>query len=63
MVAQDAAPVGVADALPGRAVAVAVLAARVRRALVAELPAPAWTAPATIQGDNNVVLEEPHITY
>lgn len=44
LIAEYAAPVGVADALPARAVAVAVLAARVRRALVAQLAAP--TVPA-----------------
>lgn len=44
LVAEYAAPVGVADALPARAVAVAVLAARVGRALVAQVAAP--TVPA-----------------
>lgn len=41
LVAQYAAPVGVADALPARAVAVAVLAAGIRHALVAQFAAPA----------------------
>lgn len=41
LVAQYPAPVRVADALPARAVAVAVLAAGIRHALVAELAAPA----------------------
>lgn len=43
LVAEYSAPVGVAYALPGRAVAVAVLAARVRGALVAQLALPAVT--------------------
>lgn len=41
LVAQYTAPVGVADALPAGAVAVAVLAAWIRHALVAQLAAPA----------------------
>jgi len=44
LVAQDAAPVGVADALPARTVAVAVLAAGIRHALVAQLAAPTMPA-------------------
>lgn len=40
LVAQYAAPIGVADALPARAVAVAVLAARIGHALVAQVAAP-----------------------
>lgn len=44
LVAEDASPVRVADALPARTVAVAVLATRVGGALVAELTAP--TVPA-----------------
>lgn len=44
LVAEDAAPVGVADALPARAVTVAVLAARIGGALVAEIAAPAVPA-------------------
>lgn len=40
LVAEYAAPVGVADALPAGTVAVAVLAAGIRHALVAELAAP-----------------------
>lgn len=43
LVAQYSTPVGVAYALPARAVAVAVLAARIGRALVAQLAAPAVT--------------------
>lgn len=56
LVAEDAAPVGVADALPARAVAVAVLAARVRGALVAEIAAPAMTALA-LAGDVAVAVD------
>lgn len=44
LVAEDAAPIGVADALPTRAVAVAVFAAWIGGALVAELAPPAVTA-------------------
>lgn len=44
LVAEDAAPVRVADALPAGTVAVAVLAARVRRALVAKFTPPAVSA-------------------
>lgn len=47
LVAEDAAPVGVADALPGRSVAIAVLATRVGFALVAEVAPPARSAPAS----------------
>lgn len=48
LVAEDTAPVGVADALPARAVAVAVLAARIGRALVAQVAAPAVSALALV---------------
>lgn len=48
LVAEDAAPVGVTDALPARAVAVAVLAARVGRALVAQVATPAVPALALV---------------
>jgi len=41
LVAQYAAPVGVADALPARAIAIAVLAAGIRQALIAQLAMPA----------------------
>lgn len=41
LVAQYAAPIGIADALPARTVAVAVLATGIRHALIAELAAPA----------------------
>lgn len=40
LVAQNAAPVGVADALPTRTVAVAVLAAGIRHALIAQFASP-----------------------
>lgn len=43
LIAQNTAPVSVAYALPARAVAVAVLAARIGRALVAQLAPPAVT--------------------
>ena len=45
LIAEDSSPVGFADALPGGTVAVAVLAARVRRALVAKFTFPAVTTP------------------
>lgn len=41
LVAQYTAPIGIADALPARTVAVSVLAAGIRHALVAQLAAPA----------------------
>lgn len=47
MVAEDAAPVGVAGAVPGGAVAVAVLAAWVGLALRAQRPAPPRPATGT----------------
>lgn len=49
LVAEDAAPVGVADALPGGAVAVAVLASRVRGTLFAEVSLPSRATPASKQ--------------
>lgn len=48
LVAEYAAPVGVADTLPARAVAVAMLAARIGRALVAQVAAPAVSALALV---------------
>lgn len=53
LVAEDASPVGITDTLPGRAVAVTVLAARVGGALVAELALPAWPTSKT---DKIIVL-------
>ncbi len=46
MIAEDATPVGLADALPRVAVAVTVLASRVRDALVAKFAFPTPSAPA-----------------
>ena len=54
MIAEDSAPVGFADALPGCAVAVAVLAARVGHALVAKFPFPARTAPRNGDSAQNI---------
>ena len=47
LIAEDSSPVSFTDALPGGAVAVAVLAAGVRRALIAEFTFPPVTAPNT----------------
>jgi hypothetical protein len=48
LVAEDASPVGVADALPRRSVAVSVLAPRIRLALVAEVAPPSRPAIALV---------------
>lgn len=50
MVAENSAPVGVAGAIPGGPVAVAMFAARVRLALGAQFPAP--SGPAAAERDN-----------
>jgi hypothetical protein len=49
LIAEDATPVGLADALPRVTVAVAVLASRVRDALVAKFAFPAPPAPESIK--------------
>lgn len=49
LLAKDAAPIRLANALPRRAVAVAVLAARIRHALVAKFTFPAVSAPVCFQ--------------
>ena len=46
MITEDSTPVGLANALPGTAVAVAVLAPRIDHAVGAERTFPPWTAPA-----------------
>ena len=45
LITEDSSPVGLANALPGASVAVAVLAARVDHALGAEGALPPWTTP------------------
>lgn len=47
LVAEDASPVSITDALPGGAIAVAVLTPGVGGALVTELPLPAWSTSVT----------------
>lgn len=44
LIAEDSAPVGITDALPGTSVAVTVPAARVHHALVAKGTAPSGSA-------------------
>ena len=45
LITEDSSPVGLANALPGASVAVAVLASRVDHALGAEGALPPWTTP------------------
>ena len=45
LITEDSSPVGLANALPGAPVAVAVLASRVDHALRAEGALPPWTTP------------------
>lgn len=55
LIAEDAAPIGVADALPRRAVAVAVLAARMHHALVAVFAFPTASATAKNKQTNKSI--------
>ena len=53
MIAEDATPIGLADALPRVAVAVTVFAARIRDALVAKFTFPTPSAPAHSYQEKN----------
>lgn len=54
LVAEDATPVRIAYALPGRTVAVSVFTAGIRRALITEFTSPTGTTPVTKKGVNSI---------